>query len=228
LKSKPPNTVNVQVDNSVFVAEKVRILTPSTYVLRFSRNDMEFNPGQHLVLGLPGSDELREYSIYSGTGDPYLEVLIKEVDEGMVSRQLRYIRPGGKIEVKGPHGFFMGNAYMAKHGRLYFIASGTGIAPFHSFVKSHPHSDYQLIHGIKTIDEAYDAVDYDPERLVTCTSRDNQGSFEGRLTEYLPEAEIHPDGMVYLCGNSQMIYDAMEILLKQGIPQRHLFTEVYF
>jgi len=220
--------VNVQVENSLFVTEKVRILTPSAYVLRFSRNDMEFSPGQHLVLGLPGSDELREYSIYSGAGDPYLEVLIKEVDEGMVSRQLRYLRPGGKIEVKGPHGFFMGNATSSKPHRLYFIASGTGIAPFHSFVKSHPGSDYQLIHGIRTIDEAYDAADYDQERLVTCTSRDNRGSFEGRLTDYLRETEIDPEGMFYLCGNSQMIYDAMEILLQQGIPDRQLFTEVYF
>jgi ferredoxin--NADP+ reductase/benzoate/toluate 1,2-dioxygenase reductase subunit len=218
----------VQVENKVFAAEKVRILTPSTYVLRFSRNGMEFKPGQHLVLGLPGSDDLREYSIYSGTGDPYLEVLVKEVDEGMVSRQLRHIRPGAQIEVKGPFGFFMGNAVPAKSRRLLFIASGTGIAPFHSFVRSNPGSDYQLIHGIRTIDEAYDAADYDPDRLVTCTSRDDHGSFKGRLTDYLRKGETDPSGMVYLCGNSQMIYDAMEILLKQGIPQRHLFTEVYF
>ncbi len=220
--------MNVNVENTIFTTENVRVLTPSTYVLRFSRNDMDFNPGQHLVLGLPGSDELREYSIYSGTGDPYLEVLIKEVDEGTVSRQLKEILPGEPIEVKGPFGFFMQVAPAIKKRSLLFIASGTGIAPFHSFVKSYPFSDYQIIHGIRTIDESYDAADFEQEKLLVCTSRDSRGTFRGRVTDYLVQGELDPESMVYLCGNSQMIYDAMEILLKRGIPQRRIFTEVYF
>jgi ferredoxin--NADP+ reductase/benzoate/toluate 1,2-dioxygenase reductase subunit len=220
--------MNVQIDKEVFATEKVRILTPSTYVLRFSRNEMKFTPGQHLVLGLPGSDDLREYSIYSGINDPYLEVLIKEVDEGMVSKQLKNIKTGDLVEVKGPYGFFMANSRTHGSRQLLFIASGTGIAPFHSFVKSHPDADYRLIHGVRTIEEAYDAKDYDPEKLFVSTSRDSSGSFAGRLTEYLKQTELDPDWMVYLCGNSQMIYDAMEILQQRGVPQRHIFTEVYF
>ena len=58
--------MKVQVDEAIFVIKRVRHLTESTYVLRFSRNGMKFIPGQHLVLGLTGSAELREYSIYSG------------------------------------------------------------------------------------------------------------------------------------------------------------------
>jgi ferredoxin--NADP+ reductase/benzoate/toluate 1,2-dioxygenase reductase subunit len=220
--------MNVQVDHTVFAIEKVRVLTPSTYVLRFSRNDMKFTPGQHLVLGLPGSDELREYSIYSGIHDPYLEVLIKEVDEGKVSKQLKQIHQGDSLEVRGPYGFFMANAKRRGSRHLLFIASGTGIAPFHSFVKSNPDADYQVIHGVRTIDEAYDAGVYDQDKLLVCTSRDTRGSFEGRLTDYLHHAEIDPEWLIYLCGNSQMIYDAMEILQQRGVPQRHLFTEVYF
>ena len=220
--------MNVQVDKEVFTTEKVRLLTPSTYVIRFSRNEMKFNPGQHLVLGLPGSDDLREYSIYSGINDPFLEVLVKEVDEGVVSKLLKNIRPGDPVEVKGPYGFFMANAKAHGRRQLLFIASGTGIAPYHSFVNSYPDADYQLIHGVRTMEEAYDAEDYDPEKLCVCTSRDSSGSFEGRLTEYLKQTTLDPDWMVYLCGNSQMIYDAMEILQQRGVPQRHIFTEVYF
>jgi len=218
----------VQVEKKYFEAKHVRILTPSTYVLRFERNGMDFMPGQHLILGLPGADELREYSIYSGIGDPYLEVLVKEVDEGLVSQQLRTLRPGSKVEVKGPYGFFMGNALTSGNRKLLFIASGTGIAPFHSFVCSFPGADYRIIHGIRELDEAYDAMDYDRKKLVLCTSREPRGDFEGRLTEYLPGAELDPEWMVYLCGNRHMIYDAMDILLSRGVPQRHIFTEVYF
>ena len=220
--------MNVQVDHSVFVAEQVRTLTPSTYVLRFSRNDMAFNPGQHLVLGLPGSEELREYSIYSGNGEPHLEVLIKEVDEGSVSKVLKSIGPGNPLVVKGPHGFFLDRAAENRDQRHVMIASGTGIAPFHSFVKTHPESDFRIIHGVRSLEEAYDLADYPRDRITVCTSRDASGDFHGRLTEYLVRFPLRKDDRVYLCGNSQMIYNAMEILHRRGIPQRHIHTEVYF
>jgi ferredoxin--NADP+ reductase len=220
--------MNVQVDNSIFVTEQVKILTPSTYVIRFSRNGMKFNPGQHLVVGLPGSDELREYSIYSGIDDPYLEVLIKEIDEGMVSKALKNIAAGDPIRVKGPYGFFLGDAPAAAGSPLLFIASGTGIAPFHSYIRSFPRSDFRIIHGIREMDEAYDMHDYPRDRLTLCTSRDRAGDFNGRLTDYLKGVEPESGGLVYLCGNSQMIYDAMDILHEKGVPQRNIFTEVYF
>ena len=86
--------MNVEVEKAVFAVEHVRHLTSSTYVVRFSRNDMQFIPGQHLVLGLPGAKEFREYSIYSGIHENFLEVLIKEVDDGLVSRQLKDIKQG--------------------------------------------------------------------------------------------------------------------------------------
>ncbi len=77
--------MKAQVDEGLIVIDRVRHLTESTYVLRFSMNGMQFQPGQHLVLGIPGSTELREYSIYSGIHENFMEVLIKEVDHGYVS-----------------------------------------------------------------------------------------------------------------------------------------------
>lgn len=220
--------MNVKVDEALYVIEQVRHLTESTYVLRFGRNGMEFNPGQHLVLGIPGSSDLREYSIYSGTGDDFLEVLIKEVDEGMVSRQLKTIQAGDRLEVRGPYGFFLTKASIPDSAKLLFISSGTGIAPFHSFIRSLPDSNYQIIHGVRQMEEAYDLEDYLKGSIQVCTSRDSQGDFEGRLTDYLLEADIDTDRQVYLCGNSNMIFDAMDILRARGIPQRQIFTEVYF
>ncbi len=220
--------MNVKVDEALYVIDRVRHLTGSTYVLRFSRNDMKFTPGQHLVLGVPGSTELREYSIYSGIHDDFLEVLIKEVDDGLVSRQLKTTRRGDPLEVRGPYGFFLTKAAIPDPGKLLFISSGTGIAPFHSFVRSFTETDYQIIHGVREMEEAYDAKDYRNGGFTVCTSRDDKGNFEGRLTDYLLEAELDPERQVYLCGNSNMIFDAMDILRARGIPQRQIFTEVYF
>jgi ferredoxin--NADP+ reductase/benzoate/toluate 1,2-dioxygenase reductase subunit len=220
--------MNVNVDQAVYAINKVRDLTESTYVLEFSRNGMQFTPGQHLVLGLPGSRELREYSIYSGINDNALEVIIKEVDDGVVSRQLKNIRPGDPLEVRGPHGFFLTRAAVPDAGKLLFLSSGTGIAPFHSYIKSFPGADYRLIHGVRTRNEAYGADDYQDNRFITCTSRDKGGDYFGRLTDYLLEADLDTQSQVFLCGNSNMIYDAMDILRARGFSQDQIYTEVYF
>jgi ferredoxin-NADP reductase len=189
---------------------------------------MQFKPGQHLVLGIPGSTQLREYSIYSGTDDPSLEVLIKEVDEGLVSRQLKHIKPGEALEVRGPYGFFLTKASETISQKLLFISSGTGIAPFHSFIRSFPDTDYRLIHGVRDLKETYDSAEYAEGRYISCTSRDESGDFHGRLTDYLLDCELDPESRVYLCGNSHMIFDAMDILRSRGIGQKQIFTEVYF
>ena len=220
--------MNIEVEKSVFVVDQVRHLTESTYVLRFTRNDMQFTPGQHLVLGLPGAEELREYSIYSGIHDDFLEVLIKEVDEGLVSRQLKKIRRGDEIKVRGPRGFFLNSAAISKPGKLLFISSGTGLAPFHSFVKSYPDSNYSIVHGVRNISEAYDLEDYKREQFTICTSRGDKGDFPGRLTDFLLQDEPDPEAQVFLCGNSNMIFDAMDILHAKGLSQKQIFTEVYF
>ena len=220
--------MNVEVEKSVFVVDRVRHLTESTYVLRFSRNEMQFIPGQHLVLGLPGAKEFREYSIYSGIHDDFLEVLIKEVDEGMVSRQLKNIRQGEQIHVKGPRGFFLTRATETKPGKLLFISSGTGLAPFHSFVRSYPDTDYSIVHGVRNIGEAYELGDYKRDLFTICTSRGEEGDFPGRLTDYLLQSDLDLQSRVFLCGNSNMIYDAMDILRARGVAQKQIFTEVYF
>lgn len=220
--------MNVEVEKSVYVVDQVRHLTESTYVLRFSRNEMKFSPGQHLVLGLPGGRELREYSIYSGIHDDFLEVLIKEVDDGTVSKQLKRIKQGDEIQVRGPRGFFLTQTAGSAPGQLLFISSGTGLAPFHSFVKSFPDSDYSIVHGVRNIGEAYELDDFKRERFTICTSRGDKGDFPGRLTDYLLQSELNLNAKVYLCGNSNMIYDAMDILHARGMPQKQIYTEVYF
>ena len=137
--------MNTNVDVELFSVLSVKNLTESTYILRFTRKGMEFKPGQHLVLGIPGSGEYREYSIYSGVNDDFLEVLIKEVDDGMVSRDLKRLKAGDKVEVRGPYGFFMTNDIPDAGSHAYLIASGTGVAPFHSLIRSYPELKYTLI-----------------------------------------------------------------------------------
>lgn len=220
--------MNTNVDVELFSVLSVRDLTESTYILRFARKRMAFKPGQHLVVGIPGSGEYREYSIYSGINEDFLEILIKEVDDGMVSKDLKGLKAGDMVEVRGPYGFFMTNDIPDEGSHVYLIASGTGVAPFHSLIQSNPSLNYTLIHGVRDSDEAYERDHYLDGQYIVCTSRDEEGDFTGRLTDYLLEKDFHTDSSVFLCGNSNMIFDAMDILHAKGIPQRQIFTEVYF
>ena len=206
-----------------------REITDSTFVLEMERNGMTFEPGQHLLLGKAGDIHHREYSIYSGTNDNTLDVLIKEVEDGEVSKTLKHLRPGDAVEVQGPLGFFtIEEEFLKDNSKFLFIASGTGISPFHSMVKSFTGLEYQLLHGIRFGEEAYDRKDYNNHRYVACTSRDKSGDFYGRVTGYIRQHDIHKNTHCYLCGNFEMIREVMDLLEKKGIAQDHLHAEVYF
>ena len=210
----------------------IRTLSPSAYVLRLERGALAFAPGQYVTLGLAGSTARREYSIYSGCDDPFLEVLIKQVEGGSVSRQLARLQPGAVLECDGPFGYFtMPEPRRAQP--LLFVASGTGIAPFRCFARSYPRLDYRLLHGVRSAGERYDCADYPPDRYLACVSREPDAgapatSYHGRVTAYLRERPVAPGTACYLCGNSAMIFDAFDILKKQGVPSADLFAEVYF
>ncbi len=203
-------------------------LTESTYILRLEKNGMEFEAGQHVLLGRANDNDQREYSIYSGSNDEYLEVLIKEVIDGSVSRHLKNLIPGDMLKVEGPLGFFGLNKEKIASGKFLFVASGTGVAPFHSMIKTNPQLDYQLIHGIRTCDEAYGKDDYEPKRYVRCASRQVGCDFEGRVTDYIKQHDFDNDTICYFCGNFKMIKEAMDLLESKGIPGSQLHAEVYF
>ena len=206
----------------------VRFLTDSTFVVRMERNGLDFQTGQFILLGLNNEKERREYSVYSGEGEDFIEVLVREIDYGKVSGKLKKLQIGETVEVEGPFGFFKFNPKNFQSEKFLFIASGTGISPFHSFVKSHPGMDYKLVHGARFGHEAYDHPDFEQERIVFCTSGDSIGGFDGRVTDYLYDERIDSDTHCFLCGNSEMIYEVFDILTGKGVPISNIYSEVYF
>lgn len=217
------------MNNNYHKVLSVRELTESTFVLGIERKNMVFEPGQHILLGKAEDIHHREYSIYSGVDDEMLEVLVKEVDDGVVSKKLKKLVLGDEVEVQGPLGFFtIDQEFLSNNNPFLFVASGTGISPFHSMVRSVKGLNYTVLHGVRFGEEAYEKKDYDAERYISCTSRDKSGNFHGRVTDYIRQHTFDPKTHCYLCGNFEMIRDAMDLLEGKGIPQDHLHAEVYF
>ncbi len=215
------------MNSKIVQIKSIRKLTEPAYVLSMNRGSLNFVPGQYIRIGFPGELEKREYSIYSGDNDNHLEVLIREVDNGYLSKALKKSEKGQNIELDGPYGFFTMNAE-EKIQELVFIASGTGISPFHSFVRSYPDLNFKLIHGIRFGKERYDHNHYPAQRYIACTSQDKNGDFNGRVTTYLRSRKLNKKASYFLCGNSNMIHEVMDILTDKNIPLERIRTEVYF
>ncbi len=212
---------------------EVRVLSnrpvgPGCFVLTFERAGISFRTGQYLSLGIPGQREQREYSIYSGEGDPQLSVLVREVPEGLVSRRLAKLVPGDGLHVDGPFGYFTPDTALKSGGPLLFLATGTGISPFHSMVQTHPHLNYTLLHGVRTCAELALEEDFLGENLVACVSREDGAAYRGRITDRLKDLTVPPESHAFLCGNCDMIYEAFDVLRGFGIPSDRISTEVYF
>ena len=126
--------------------------------------------------------------------------------------------------VNGPYGFF--TLPEAHDCRVLAVATGSGIAPFHSMSGACPELDMVVLHGVREEAEAYDRNDY--RKYISCTSRAKDGDFHGRVTDYLQGYEVDPDTYVYLCGNCEMIYAVYDLLQEKGVAPEKIKTEVYF
>jgi ferredoxin/flavodoxin---NADP+ reductase len=216
------------VNSDIHKVLKIDLITPSTCLLQVERKDITFRAGQCFSLAPVGLGINREYSIYSGEHDDYLAFLIKIIEDGTVTQAIKDLKVGDRVEIAGPYGEFCLKPNQIKSSQFLFIATGTGIAPFHSFVKTFPELDYKIIQGIRYNNEKYGIADYETERYVACVSQEETSDFKGRVTEYLAQTEISPETITYLCGNRAMIIDAYDILSEKNIGGDNIITEVFF
>jgi len=187
-------------------------LTPGTFILRLDRKGIQFEPGQYVVLRMPHEQKGREYSIFSATTDDYLDFLIREIPVGEFSPYLHHMKSGNEIDLEGPKGYFVLDNRSKQGNSVLLIASGTGISPFHSFVKSYTNLNYKVLHGVRFANEAYGRESFNPENYLVCSSRRDDGDYYGRVTNYLEETTVDKDTICYLCGNSNMIDEVTTIL----------------
>lgn len=218
----------VQINTHYYKILNIRNLTENTFVLTLPKSRFKFLAGQHISLSIMGDYQSREYSIYSAEEGNNLEVLVKEVEGGYFSPKLKHLKVGDMVEVHGPFGKFGLDTKRQDSHKHVFIASGTGIAPFHSIAQSHPKLNFKLIHGIRHSNEAYEKEHYPADRYVSCVTADDKGNFKGRVTDYLKANPVDENTLCYLCGNVNMIYDAFDVLKEQGVPSGNLHAEVYF
>ncbi len=202
-------------------------LSHGAYIIEFERNGFQFTPGEHILLGIKGDIERREYSIYSSQHAEHLAILAKEVAGGSVSTRLRTAPIGSELVIEGRFGYFTLDPQHLDRPHV-FIATGTGIAPYHCFITSYEKINHTLIHGTRYLDERYGLADFTGSNLVHCCSSEQGSDFHGRVTAYLRTQTLDAGAHYFLCGNCDMIYEVFDILKQAEVPPENIFAEVYF
>ena len=202
-------------------------LNSSLFLIRIEKRSFSFVPGQFVLIGLPGEGLKREYSIYSGAADPWIDLIIREVPGGDLSGRLRKLVKGDHLILDGPAGDFI-LPEDVENQKFLFVASGTGVSPFHSMIKSLPGLNYRLLLGYRGAEDEVLTQGLDPEKVIRCSSRDHSGDFIGYVTAYLEQNLPAKDSRVFLCGNGNMVYDGFNILTANGLDRNQLHAEIFF
>lgn len=206
----------------------VEHLTLDTFKVRVNKPNISIISGQCFNVGLDNLGINREYSMYSSADSKYLDFLIRSTEGGVISSALQKLKVGDLIEIDGAYGEFCLKEPINTQQEYLFIATGTGIAPFHSFVQTWPEINYKLLHGIRYENEQYHCEDYSQSLYIPCISKPSDALDSFRVTDYLLNHEISEDVLVYICGNRNMIIDVFEILHSKGVPGDKIVTEVFF
>lgn len=202
-------------------------IAPSVFLLSFMR-DFSFNAGQVLGITNDPSEDARLYSIASGENDPQTSILYNIKPGGKLTPPLSHLIPGNSLWITAPFGSFA-----ADNKPAYWIAAGTGIAPFLSMFLSGYGNDNILIHGGRAIESFYFSDKFIPalgSNYIRCSTVVSlNGIYHGRVTTYLENInDLPPDRKYYLCGSAEMVVDCREILLLKGIPFNNIVAEIYF
>lgn len=218
---------NLPVELTEVVITGNEEILPGVHLIAWKRKH-DFIPGQVVKITLDQEVPPRIYSICSGNSEDEIRVLFNVKDEGVLTPRLAGVIPGMKIWASNPYGSFKDSKKPA-----WWIATGTGIAPFYSMFRSGVFENKTLIHGVHSLNQFYfeDELEWAlGDHYIRCCSHGQACNvFPGRVTKYLEEINHIPtDINYYLCGKALMVVEVRDLLISKGVPYENILAEIYF
>lgn len=211
----------------------------------------DFVPGQFITLDLPIHEKphkrLRSYSIASAPdGTNTVELVIVKLEGGAGTAYLfDEATIGTEMPVRGPLGVFTLPQNLEQD--LYFICTGTGIAPFRSMlhhIDRHnlPHQNIYLVFGTRTktdllyYEEMLRLAQNIPQfhYLPTLSREQWEGCcgyvhtvYEQLVLERKTAQGALPQASFFLCGWKNMVDEAKHRILNLGYDKKAIHLELY-
>ena len=177
--------------------------TDRLFSFRVSRpQTLRFRSGEFVMIGLldeRGKPLLRAYSIASPSWDEELEFYSIKVPDGPLTSKLQHIQPGDQIILRPkPVGTLVLDALLPGK-RIWFLATGTGIAPFASLMRDpqtyEKFEQVVMMHTCRTVEE----LEYGRQLVEGLRDDPLIGEFVGDKLKYYPTTtreEFHHMGRI--------------------------------
>jgi ferredoxin--NADP+ reductase len=220
--------------------------TDALFSLRVEGPQLAFEAGQfvRIALDIAGERVARPFSLVNAPQDPVNEFYGIVVPEGPLSPCLARLRPGEGLQIASNPAGFLVLSEVPDARTLWLIATGTGIAPFLSILRTEaPWRRYRevvLVHAVRharelVYRELIDRLQQDRKlKYVSFVSREASpalagGPLAGRIPAAVRDGRLEaaaglrlaPEtSQVMLCGNPDMLKDTTAALAERGM-RRH-------
>jgi ferredoxin-NADP reductase len=217
----------INLDYGEHATLAVRTISDDLFELVLERGGLEFAPGDCVAI-YTDTEKSRPYSIASGAKEDELRFIIREMQDGEVSPWLRSRKSGDIVRITPPFGWFRPGQDI-DNAPFVFLATGTGIAPFLSYIHTFPTPPLQCLYGVR---REVDAIGFSklqefcPTRLAV--SREQTQHHHGRITDLLDTLPINSRTHYYCCGLESMVNEVSDRLQEKGIGLSQIHREVFF
>jgi propane monooxygenase reductase subunit len=221
--------------------ETLEPLTHDIYRLVLDATELKYRPGQYVDVKIPGSDEIRSFSM-ANLPDGKLEFMIKAYPDGKFSSLLAdgKIQEGHELTVTGPYGVF--TLRRNSERPLLFIGGGAGMAPILALLRALADQGserravyYYGARGPKDLFHLEELKELE-QRLpnftfVPALSDSDEGEWDGErglITDVVGRCEPKLSEMdAYLCGPPPMVDAAIAMLDAKGVPEERVFYDKF-
>jgi propane monooxygenase reductase component len=205
--------------------------------------EIKFFPGQYMDITIPGTDEVRSFSMANTTcrEDGLLEFVIKIYPDGKFSHYLEsQVKVGDRLDINGPFGVF---TLRDSDEDLIFVGGGAGMAPILSLLRSmrergierkatyyygaRGHRDLCFEDELRELERTLPGFQYVPALSEPDTDGDWDGE-TGLITEVV-KSQVHDlsRAHAYICGPPPMVEAALPMLTDLGVPEKHIYWDKF-
>ena len=213
-------------------------------VLRLIEPDwIKFFPGQYMDFAIPGTDEVRSFSMANITSRDggLLEFVIKVYPDGRFSQFLsETLAEGDRLDITGPFGVF---TLREGDNDLVFVGGGAGMAPILSLLRSMAERGLQrkatFFYGARTKkDLCFEAELHKLEeklpdfRYIPALSEpgddDGWDGETGLITDVVKRLAGDLRGAhAYVCGPPPMVEAALPLLETMGVEEKRIYYDKF-